>query len=79
MAAHHYRRIILRFEGNHFSLYCTQYSLENRRDIVDKWIAQLAVKLNWADYAVLITGASKEQAHERQLVLFENRFAQEAF
>ena len=78
MAANQYRRIILKFEGSYFSLYCTKYSLEHRREAVDKWVAQLATRLNWVDYLVLITGASKEQAHERELALFENRSPQEA-
>jgi hypothetical protein len=78
MAANHYRRIMLRFEGSHFSIYCTQHSLENRREALDRWIALLASRLRWEKYSVLITGASKEQALERELALFENRHPHDA-
>lgn len=72
-----YQRIILKLAGNHCSLFCTQHSWEHRREAVDKWITHLANRMQWVDYKQYITRATKEQAHEYELMLFEHSHPRE--
>lgn len=69
-----FQRLTIRSGRNYFSLFCTQESLEHRRDEVILWADQLARRLHWMIYETTISHASTAEATERKHALFENRF-----
>lgn len=69
-----YQRITLQSGEEYFSLFCTQYSLEHRRDEVLLWADQLARRMHWRQYQSTISPASEQEATERLHALFEHRF-----
>lgn len=69
-----FQRLTIHFGEHYFSLFCTQGSLEHRRDEVILWADQLARQLHWRSYDTKISPASTAEATERKFALFENRF-----
>jgi hypothetical protein len=69
-----YQRVTVRHGEDYFTVYCTQQSLEHRRDEVILWVDSLARRLRWTRYDTEITEASVEQATQRPYALFEHRF-----
>ncbi len=66
-----YQRITIRSGERFFLLYCTQGSLEHRRDEVLLWADRLARQLHWKVYETTIASASEAKATERKHALFE--------
>lgn len=77
LTALNYQRITITSGDHYFSVYCTQDSLENRRDDVVKWADDLARRLHWRSYETTIDPASESEATKRIHALFENRFPAE--
>jgi len=69
-----YHRIEIRCGDHHFSLFCTQKSLEYRREEILLWADKLARRLHWQTYETTISSASVREANERPHALFEHRF-----
>ena len=69
-----YQRITIQSGEYYFSVFCTQESLEHRRDEVLRWADQLARRLHWRTYKTTIGSASAREATERPHALFEHRF-----
>lgn len=72
-----YQRIKICSGEHHFSLFCTQDSLEHRRDEILLWAETLARRLHWREYEITISPASTREATERVHALFEHRFPAE--
>lgn len=69
-----YQRITLQSGDEYFSVFCTQDSLEHRRDEVLLWADKLARRMHWQQYQSTVSPASKQEATERLHALFEHRF-----
>jgi hypothetical protein len=74
MGVENYQQITIRSGERYFFLYCTQDSLQNRRDEIILWADQLARRLHWRSYDTTVTPASNVQANKRLHALFEHRF-----
>lgn len=69
-----YRRITVRAEGQHFSVYCTKHSWEQRNEAVIQWINHLAHRLHWKHFELETTDASVQEATKREHALFDHRY-----
>jgi len=69
-----YKRITVRSGDEHFCVFCTAESLEERHEDVLNWAYRLAERLHWRNYDVAITQASELQATDRMPALFEHRY-----
>lgn len=74
MSGVNYQRITIQSGEDHFSVFCTQESLEHRRDEVLLWADRLARRLHWRTYETTISPASVREATKRPHALFEHRF-----
>jgi hypothetical protein len=73
MSAVSYNRVTVQHAEDSFSVFCTDDSLEYRRDEVIMWVDSLARRLGWLDYKMVIKDATEAEANERHYALFENR------
>lgn len=73
MSANSYVRLTVKHAEDSFSVFCTDDSLENRRNEIIMWVDSLARRLGWADYEMTIEDATEAEANERHYALFENR------
>ena len=69
-----FKRLTIQSGERYFYLFCTEDSLEHRRDEVIRWADQLARQLYWRTYETTISTASSFEATERKHALFEHRF-----
>lgn len=69
-----YHRITVQSGEDSFSVFCTEDSLEHRRDEAELWAGRLALRLYWLQYEITISTASKREATERIHALFDHRF-----
>jgi len=69
-----YQKITVKSGEDSFSVFCTQDSLEHRRDEVLLWADKLARRLHWRQYETTVSPASSREATERVHSLFEHRF-----
>ncbi len=69
-----FQRLTIQSGERYVYLYCTQDSLEHRRDEIILWADQLARQLCWQIYETTISTASTIEATERKHALFEHRF-----
>lgn len=74
MNADSYNRVTVQHGDDSFSVFCSQKSLENRRDQIIMWVDGLARRLGWIDYEMVIEQATEAEATERHYALFENRY-----
>ncbi|MFT6875365.1 MAG: hypothetical protein ACI9XK_001758 [Granulosicoccus sp.] len=74
MKSNKFQRLTIQSGERYFSLFCTQDSLEHRRDEIILWADQLARQLHWRIYETTIGPASSVEATERKEALFEHRF-----
>ena len=69
-----FQRLTIQSGERYFYLFCTQDSLEHRRDEIVLWADGLARQLCWRIYQTTISAASAVEATERKHALFEHRF-----
>ena len=69
-----FQRLTIQSGERYVYLYCTQDSLEHRREEIILWADQLARQLCWRIYETTISTASTVEATERKHALFEYRF-----
>lgn len=69
-----FQRLTIQSGERYFYLFCTQDSLEHRRDEIILWADKLARQLCWRIYRTTINAASIDEATERKNALFEHWF-----
>ena len=74
MIVENYQRIKIQSGDYHFCVFCTQNSLDHRKEEITQWTRQLARRLRWRAYETTISSASTQEATERIHALFEHRF-----
>lgn len=72
MKATKFQRLAIQSGERYFSLFCTQHSLEHRRDEIILWADQLARQLRWKTYDATISSASTVEANKRKHAFFEH-------
>ena len=68
-----FQKLTIQSGERYVYLYCTQDSLEHRRDEIILWVDQLARQLCWRIYETTISAASTVEATKRKHALFEYR------
>lgn len=74
MVSTKFQKVTLTNGEQFFSLYCSEESLENRRDEIFMWADKLAKRLHWEAYDTTFSPASRVEALKQPYALFEHRF-----